>query len=92
MKKILAIITLLVITTFVFSYSYPMRFFDLLQQFSRDEVKVELITNQVYLSRVSNPVHVGFIKQVMADYILFASDEGVSIIKIDNIVEIYAVN
>jgi len=65
----------------LFAYDYPETLAELLQQFADEKQTVHIVMNQ--------DEHVGVIRLVQKDYILFLEDGSLIILAIPNIVELY---
>lgn len=89
MKKIFFILMLL-LSTNIFAYSYPETVQELLQQFNQESKKIEIITNEPVVKEIGIriiPRHIGKIRLVQKDYVLFDDENnGLIIIIISNIV------
>jgi hypothetical protein len=83
-KKIFFLVLFLLITAIVFAYDYPETLAELLQQFADEEQTVHVVTNQS-----DDPHHVGIIRLVQKDYILFFEQGSLIILAIPSIVELY---
>ena len=73
-----------------FAYSYPSTMKELLQQFCQENRKIEITTNETVCKEIGIriiPQHVGKIRIVQDDYILFDDeDKGKIVISLSNIV------
>lgn len=85
MKKIFFLSLLLFLSSLAFAYDYPATFAELLQQYADAKEEVTVITNQSNQSCI----HVGIIRLVQDDYILFFEKGGLIILQIPNIVELH---
>ncbi len=84
MKKIFFLMLFLLISALLFAYDYPATLAELLQQYSNESQVVHIVTNQS-----EDMHHVGTIRIVQKDYILFYEDGSLIILTIPSIVELY---
>jgi len=85
MKKIILFSLFILLSSLAFAYDYPATFVELLQQYADAREEVTIITNQSNTSCI----HVGIIRLVQDDYILFYEKGDLIILCVPNIVELH---